>query len=410
MMREKRENLCVTVPTLFRCPISMDVMKSPVSLCTGVTYDRSSIEKWLSLGHATCPATMQTLFSTHTTPNLTLRRLITLWLSHPGGTPTPPLSLPTSISKQQVREVINGALNCDSLAKIIHFMKVSDDNLKFIAFSDDAVSNFVEFFGSCKKIEACELIVEILDLILLENGAKEKFNSLILKSDVDCLSSFLLILREGSMESKIKSARILESIAFNSESQLKIAEKEGILYELYTLIAVENDRLAIQAALSSLLAISSSRLVRKELIRFGIVKRIGEILSIFDFSSTVRAVIEKSLGLLEMVATCTEGREGISEDEKCVAEIVKRLMKCSNVATEHSITVIWSVCCLARDRTAQDKVMQVNGLTKVLLVMQSDCSVSTRQMCRELVKVLRVNNSKSCFASYETMTTHIMPY
>ncbi|CAA3007195.1 U-box domain-containing 28-like [Olea europaea subsp. europaea] len=354
MMREKRENLCVTVPTLFRCPISMDVMKSPVSLCTGVTYDRSSIEKWLSLGHATCPATMQTLFSTHTTPNLTLRRLITLWLSHPGGTPAPPLSLPTSISKQQVREVINGALNCDSLAKIIHFMKVSDDNLKFIAFSDDAVFNFVEFFGSCKKIEACELIVEILDLILLENGAIEKFNSLILKSDVDCLSSFLLILREGSMESKIKSARILESIAFNSESQLKIAEKEGILYELYTLIAVKNDRLAIQAGLSSLLAISSSRLVRKELIRFGIVKRIGEILSIFDFSRTVRAVIEKSLGLLEMVATCTQGREGISEDEICVAEIVKRLMKCSNVATEHSITVIWSVCCLARNRTAQD--------------------------------------------------------
>lgn len=288
-------------------------------------------------------------------------------------------------------------------------MKVSEDNLKFIAFSDDAVSTFFELFGNCKKIEVCELIVEILDLILLENRAKEKFNSLILKSDVDCLSSFLLVLREGSLKSKIKSARILESIAFNSESERKIAEKEGMLYGLCTLIAVENDRLAIQAGLSALLAISTSRLVRKELIRFGIVKIVGEILSIFDSSSTVRAVIEKSLGLLEMVATTTEGREAISE-EKCVVEIVKRLMKCSSAATEHSITVIWSVCCLARDRTAQEKVMKVNGLTKVLLVMQSDCSVSTRQMCRELVKVLRAKNSKSCLASYETRTTHIMPY
>lgn len=289
-------------------------------------------------------------------------------------------------------------------------MKISEDNLKFIAFSDDAVSTFFELFGNCKKIEVCELIVEILDLILLENRAKEKFNSLILKSDVDCLSSFLLVLREGSLKSKIKSARILESIAFNSESERKIAEKEGMLYGLCTLIAVENDRLAIQAGLSALLAISTSRLVRKELIRFGIVKIVGEILSIFDSSSTVRAVIEKSLGLLEMVATTTEGREAISEDEKCVVEIVKRLMKCSSAATEHSITVIWSVCCLARDRTAQEKVMKVNGLTKVLLVMQSDCSVSTRQMCRELVKVLRAKNSKSCLASYETRTTHIMPY
>ncbi|CAA3029038.1 U-box domain-containing 28-like [Olea europaea subsp. europaea] len=408
MVREKRrENLCVTVPTLFRCPISMDVMKSPVSLCTGVTYDRSSIEKWLSLGHNTCPATMQTLLSTHTTPNLTLRRLIHHWLLHPDMSPSPPLPLPPATSKRQVREIINGSVSCDSLSKIVDFMKASEENLKFIAFSDDAVSKFVEFFGNCKEIEVCELIVELLDLILSENGAKEKLNSLILKSNKDSLSSFLLVLREGSVKSKIKSARILELIALNSESQRKIAENGGILYELYSLIAVEKDRLAIQAGLSALLAISTSRPVRKELILFGIVKTVGEILS---NTNTVRAVIEKALGILEMVATCTEGREAISEDEKCVVEIVRRLMKCSNVATEHGITVIWSVCYLARDQTAQEKVMKVNGLTKVLLVMQSDCSVSTRQMCRELVKVLRVKNSKSCLASYETKTTHIMPY
>lgn len=289
-------------------------------------------------------------------------------------------------------------------------MKASEDNLKFIAFSDDAVSKYVEFFGNCKEIEVCEMIVELLDMILSENGAKDKLNSLILKSSKDCLSSFLSVLREGSVKSKIKSARILESIAVNSESQRKIAEKEGILYGLYSLIATEKDRLAIQAGLSALLAISTSRPVRKELIQFGIVKTVGEILSSYDFSNTVRPVIEKALGILEMVATCTEGREAISEDEKCVVEIVKRLMKCSNVATEHGITVIWSVCCLARDPTAQEKVTKVNGLTKVLLVMQSDCSVGTRQMCRELVKVLRVKNSKSCLASYETRTTHIMPY
>ncbi|CAI9787067.1 unnamed protein product [Fraxinus pennsylvanica] len=385
MMREKRrENLCVTVPTLFRCPISMDVMKSPVSLCTGVTYDRSSIEKWLSLGHNTCPATMQTLLSAHTTPNLNLRRLIHLWLSHPDSSPAPP-----STSKRQIREVVKGAVNCDSLSKIVDFMKASEENLKFIAFSDDAVSKYVEFFGNCKEIEVCELIVELLDMILSENGAKERLNSLILKSGKDCLSSFLSVLREGSVKSKIKSARILESIAVDSESQRKIAEKEGILYGLYSLIAMEKDRLAIQAGLTALLAISTSRPVRKELILFGIVKTVGEILSSFDFSITVRAVIEKALGILETVATCTEGREAISEDEKCVVEIVKRLMKCSNVATEHGITVIWSVCCLSRDPTAQEKVTKVNGLTKVLLVMQSDCSAGTRQMCRELVKVLK---------------------
>nr|VDD28579.1 unnamed protein product [Brassica oleracea] len=39
----RKDDLYIAVPTFFRCPISLDVMKSPVSLCTGVTYDRASI-------------------------------------------------------------------------------------------------------------------------------------------------------------------------------------------------------------------------------------------------------------------------------------------------------------------------------------------------------------------------------
>ncbi|KAJ6337259.1 hypothetical protein OIU76_007024 [Salix suchowensis] len=74
-----RDELCIAVPSLFRCPISLDLMKSPVSLCTGVTYDRSSIQHWLDSGHDTCPATMQVLSSKDFVPNLTLHRLINLW-------------------------------------------------------------------------------------------------------------------------------------------------------------------------------------------------------------------------------------------------------------------------------------------------------------------------------------------
>ncbi|KAI3464663.1 hypothetical protein Pfo_021326 [Paulownia fortunei] len=411
MAREKRrEELYVTVPSLFRCPISMDVMKSPVSLCTGVTYDRSSIEKWLALGHNTCPATMQTLPSTHTTPNLTLRRLIHLWLSHADVTQASPSS--SSVSKQQAADIINGEFDSDSLAKMIGFMTASEENLKFVALSDDAVSRFVEVFGKSSEIRIRELIVQIMDLISSEIGVRERLNELILKSGDgrDCLSSFAAVLQKGNTESKVKSAKILKLIAVNPESQRKIAEKPGLLYELYSLSTVETDRSAVEAGLSALLAISTTRPVKKELIRFGIVRTVGKILSGYDYSTPVRGVIEKALAILEAVATCTEGRGAISEDGECVVEIVKRLMKCSGVATEHGITVLWSVCCLARDRGAQEKVAKVNGLTKVLLVMQSDCSSNTRQMCGELVKVLRAKNTKSNLAPYETKTTHITPY
>ncbi|KAL7117721.1 hypothetical protein ACP275_03G091000 [Erythranthe tilingii] len=411
MAREKRrQELYVTVPSLFRCPISMDVMNSPVSLCTGVTYDRSSIEKWLALGHNTCPATMQTLLSTHTTPNLTLRRLIQLWLSHADVTQTSPTSC---ISKQQAAEIVSGEFDADSLEKMIGFMTASKENLKFVAQSSAAVSKLVEVFANSDQIRICELIVEILDLISPENGVAERLADLILKSGDgrDCLSSLAMVLQKGNTKSKVKSAKILEMIAvIKPESHRKIAEKPGLLYELYILSTVEIDTSAVEASLSALIAISTTRLVKKELIRFGTVRTIGEILSGCDYSSPVRGVVEKALAMLETIATCTEGRGAICEDGKCVVEIVKRLMKCSGVATEHGITVLWSVCCLARDRVAQEKVRLVNGLTKVLLVMQSDCSANAKQMCGELVKVLGAKNSKSNLAPYETRTTHITPY
>lgn len=291
-------------------------------------------------------------------------------------------------------------------------MTASEENLKFVSQSNDAVSRLVEVFAKSDEIRICELIIEIFDLISPE-GAREKLNKLIPESGEgrDCLSSLAMILQKGNTKSKVRSARILEMMAVhNPESRRKIAEKPGLLYELYNLSTVETDNSAAEAGLSALLAISTTRAVKKELIRFGIVRTVGEILCCCDYSNPVRGVVEKALAVLETIATCTEGRGAIGEDGKCVVEIARGLMKCSGVATGHGITVLWSVCCLARDRVAQGKVAEVNGFTKVLLVMQSDCGANTRQMCGELVKVLRAKNTKSNLAPYETRTTHITPY
>ncbi|KAK4340898.1 hypothetical protein RND71_039399 [Anisodus tanguticus] len=419
MVRNRREELYVTVPSLFRCPISMDVMKSPVSLCTGVTYDRSSIQTWLSQGHNTCPATMQILPSTDFTPNLTLRRLINVWLHHqpPNSAVTPPSSAVTKSEFLEIVENLNGENRLSSLLKIVEFLKCSSENRRYFASLSDAIVNVVGVLVDCDVVEVCELVVAVLDLVVSEtnNGVKEQLNKEIFRCDIHrkYLSKFLMILRKGKLSSRIQTARILEFIALDIDSQRKIVDEQGLLYELHVFISTETNRFAIEAGLSTLIAVSTTRPVRKELIRFGIVRTIGKILTV---SETARSVVEKSLKLLETVATCTEGRSTIGKSEECLLAIVTRLMKSSRAATEHGVTVLWSVCCLARDEAAREVVGKVNGLTKVLLVMQSDCSAGVRQMCGELVKALRVGNnnkknySKSCLASYDTKTTHIMPY
>ncbi|PNY03127.1 clathrin heavy chain 1-like protein, partial [Trifolium pratense] len=57
------------IPDDFLCPRSLELMKDPVIVSTGQTYERSCIQKWLDAGHRTCPKTQQTLLHTALTPN-----------------------------------------------------------------------------------------------------------------------------------------------------------------------------------------------------------------------------------------------------------------------------------------------------------------------------------------------------
>ncbi|XP_037493019.1 U-box domain-containing protein 14 [Jatropha curcas] len=72
------------IPDDFRCPISLELMKDPVIVSTGQTYERSCIQKWLDAGHKTCPKTQQTRLHTALTPNYILKSLMALWCESNG--------------------------------------------------------------------------------------------------------------------------------------------------------------------------------------------------------------------------------------------------------------------------------------------------------------------------------------
>jgi len=63
-------------PEDFRCPISLELMADPVTISTGQTYDRASIQKWLKAGNLICPKTGEKLKSTELVPNSALKNLI----------------------------------------------------------------------------------------------------------------------------------------------------------------------------------------------------------------------------------------------------------------------------------------------------------------------------------------------
>ncbi|XP_023003068.1 U-box domain-containing protein 27-like [Cucurbita maxima] len=409
-----RDDLCITIPSDFRCPISLDVMKSPVSLCTGVTYDRSSIQKWLDNGNNTCPATMQILQTKEFVPNHNLHRLIQIWSDSLRHRVHSPDSSPVSdsvLSSDQVLDLVKrieiDQSSTDSLLRLVSFAAKSVENRRLLCGIGGFVPVLVDLLRNVNGGVLVEQTVRLLHLIRNEIEDKERFVKSMLKSDRNCLSSLLLVLRKGTVELKICSASLLEHLAIDAESKIVIAETDGLMQELLKLTNSENDSNLIESVLSCLISISMPKRIKIILVHLGAIKSVTKLLSETNSTSSV-SITEKVLKVLETASTVREGRMEIGEDSTCLAAIVQKVLKVSNTATEHAVTTLWSVCYLFRDEKAAEALTKANGLTKILLLMQSNCSPPVRQMARDLLKIFRIN-SKSCLASYDTKTTHIMP-
>ncbi|KAJ4968838.1 hypothetical protein NE237_015539 [Protea cynaroides] len=82
-------------PDHFRCPLSKELMRDPVILATGQTYDRPFIQKWLKEGNRTCPQTQQVLSHTLLTPNYLVQNMISQWCKNQG------IELPDSLQDSE---------------------------------------------------------------------------------------------------------------------------------------------------------------------------------------------------------------------------------------------------------------------------------------------------------------------
>ncbi|GLT61887.1 hypothetical protein SLA2020_345610 [Shorea laevis] len=402
-----RNEMYINVPSVFRCPISLDVMKSPVSLSTGITYDRSSIQHWLESGHDTCPATMQVLPSKDFVPNLTLHRLINLWVRSPTRKPE---SESSAISEEAIKvlmEKIERKSCVDSLTKIEEIVSSCEDNRKFLM----RFGGFVEVIAGVLRrnsveIVALKLVVSVLDSILSENGVKERLNGLILKSDQEfnCFSSIISILQNGNLKSQIQSVRLLESIALDGQSKRKIAEAPNLFPLLLHLLRTNSDPDLNDTVSSLLITVSITRTAKSELVQNGIVSLLSNFLADENNKSH-----DKAMKLLAMVSSCSEGRMAIREDPKCVARVAEMLLKVSKTTAEDAVLVLWRLCSAYKDERVKEAVVKSNAVAKLLLLMQREDEELMRKMCRELIKAVMAGCKDECLASYQTKSTHIMP-
>ncbi|KAH1231802.1 U-box domain-containing protein 29 [Glycine max] len=223
MVRDKQD-LCISVPSFFKCPISLDIMKSPVNLCTELTYNRFNIQRWLDDGNNTCPATMQLLPTKHFIPNCTLQNLIQICSD--------------SLRRQTAFEPL---ISCDQVISIVTNLKTNSDFLRFAS------------------------------LAKLLNFAKDSHQN----------KSFLAKI-EGFVDQLVRFLDNVDGrfIVVDADTKISIAEKQGVVAELLKSASSEKDLALIEAALTSLMAISVPKRNKLKLVNLRAVKAMKRLMGV----------------------------------------------------------------------------------------------------------------------------------
>uniref|UniRef100_A0A0D9W4U7 U-box domain-containing protein n=1 Tax=Leersia perrieri TaxID=77586 RepID=A0A0D9W4U7_9ORYZ len=267
----QHQGLEVKIPSFFRCPISLDVMRSPVSLCTGVTYDRASIQRWLDSGNTTCPATMLPLPSTDLVPNLTLRSLIAHW-SNSAASSCSPLSCsgvnsggvsPAALVRQVAAEDGDPASALRELAAYLSDDDVDEFEKNALVGAAGGAAETVAAVLRRKGekevgVEGAEAAVRVLAAIVamdgVEEGNKRRVAAGLAVDGAASAASLARVMGGGSgLEARVDAARLVEFLLGNvgeDEAREAVAESPELVAELVHLVGAVDEKGNLDASAS----------------------------------------------------------------------------------------------------------------------------------------------------------------
>lgn len=389
------------IPPLFRCPISLDLFKDPVTLCTGQTYDRSSIEKWLSCGNSTCPVTMQKLHDSSIVPNTTLRHLIDQWLQ---------------INYSHGYDLDYFQTVDDSFVVLKHNLQSKESTLdtkvealeKVLALSEDLP------FGNCPLIQL-DFFQMILELAL-ENAAESSnfeenlmfvekalvcglkllpFSDLgtlnMLTEDESKFTNFLILFKKGTFIMKKSLCHFIVAISSSLQTKELLAmlgKSKILIQELVHL--VENKLDGCEESIKALSTLSSLEQNREVIAKENAVKAlITYIVNApkCQYRSLLAPVM--AMETIETLLVVESAKEDVLNHPNGVSEIVKMVFRVSsdNEASESAVNCLIILCQDFMD--VREKAICCGILTKLLLLLQSQCSERTKNKARMLLKLLR---------------------
>nr|GMD61336.1 U-box domain-containing protein 13-like [Ipomoea batatas] len=331
------------IPDDFRCPISLELMRDPVIVATGQTYERSCIEKWLEAGHTTCPKTQQPLTSNTLTPNYVLRSLITQWCEangveppkRPGSSQSCQTTSACSTAEGSKIETLISKLRSGNpedqrtaAGEIRLLAKRNADNRIAIAEAG-AIPLLVNLLSTPDSRTQEHAVTALLNLSICEDNKGAIISS-------GAVPGIVHVLKKGGMEARENAAATLFSLSVVDENKIIIGGS-GAISPLVTLLNEGSQRGKKDAA-TALFNLCIYQGNKGKAVRAGVVPTLMQLLT-----EPQGNMVDEALAILAILASHPEGKVAIG-GAKAVPVLVGVIANGSPRNKENAAAVLVHLC------------------------------------------------------------------
>ncbi|XP_039116653.1 E3 ubiquitin-protein ligase PUB23-like [Dioscorea cayenensis subsp. rotundata] len=391
----------IEVPSYFLCPITLQLMRDPVTLATGITYDRESIERWMfTEKHWTCPVTKQELPENELiTPNHTLRRLIQAWCTVNASagverfpTPRPP------VNKSEILQIIGEAQKPQALMECLRRLRMivldSERNRRCVEESGavEFLASIVDDFREKEEEEegACDEALYILHCI---HVSEQGLIKLISNNGGFIESLGVVMSRTTNYQTRVHAVLILKSLVEVIAPVRLMAVQEEVLREVVKVLSDQVSCQATKAALKVIAEVCPWGRNRIKAVKAGAVPVLIELL----LEEPEKRECEMILVVLELLCCCAEGRAEVVGHAAGIAVVSKKVLRVSHSATNRAVRVLYLIAKYAAAPAVLQEMLQVGAVSKLCSVLQVDCGMKTKEKALEILKVhYRVWKNSPC--------------
>ncbi|KAK2379398.1 U-box domain-containing protein [Trifolium repens] len=395
----RNQSLEIVVPSDYRCPISLELMRDPVVVATGQTYDRGSIKLWMDSGHNTCPKTGQTLAHTDLIPNHALRNMIALWckeqkIPFEGETVTvkvngcvmnkTALEATRMTATFLVNKLTNGCLVSESRAMeetnaVVYELRVlakTDSESRACIAEAGAIEILVRFLsyevGSQHPNLQVNAVTTILNLSILEANKTR-----IMEID-GVLNGVAEVLRSGATwEAKANAAATVFSLTGVVAFRKRLGRKTRVVSGLVEL-AKTGPEGAKRDALAAILNLAADRETVARLVESGAVEMTAGIMAVMpEEAVTILEAVVKRGGLVAVAAAFV----GIKKLGTVLREGSER-------ARESAAATLVTMCRKGGSEIVAE-LAGIHGVERVIWELMAVGSVRGRRKAATLLRILR---------------------